>query len=804
MMVWKPQLEVSAAADDLSEKAAWRKNSGRLADWAMARLVNRKDAYGSYFQNGGAYRSCKRDGRVDRDLLRRHFAGKAIIGFYTTSTDDTCRWLTIDIDRHDGDPDEVVPKNDEFARHLYNNLVSLGFRPLLSDSNGKGGRHLTVIFDRPVPAKSVRQFGQWLVRQWKGFGLVTKPEVFPKQDTISKSDGTTGYGNYVRLVGRHYKRPHFSKVWDGSTWLSGEEAIAAILGHDGQPFDLVPPEATTYELPRKVKPQDWSKYRGDLRTLDLQGLFESRGLWVRDDGPGKLKVQCPWADEHTTGGDSAGVLLSDADRGLFPTFHCFHSHCEGRKIDDVLDFFGRRDVDKFCGRSFGGRPKPVIIRVDPTDPMAVAEAYQRARGDHLVHHQGLWRRWNGRVYVTISDADLRAALWKWMSTTSDGKKPTSAAVNSALDALRAVANVPTTHIMPCWVGEGSSRPHPDEVVAFANGLLDLDQFTRDGRADLLPHTPGWFSANCLDHRYDPNAQCEDWLKFLDQVFEGDPERIRALAMWFGYNLTSDIRQHTFAVFCGPPRSGKGTVTRVLTALLGSYNVATPTLSSLGGRFGLASLPDKLAAIIGDGHLGRHADAVATLERLKSITGGDPQNIDRKNAAELANVVIQARFTIAVNEMPRLPDASAALRSRMLVIPFNVSFEGKEDRTLVDRLLEEIPGIMNWALAGLLDLRREGRLVRPKAGRAILDDFARLSSPVHAFVEDCCEIGPEFWVETAELQRAWRAWCEEHGHEHGSDAAFGGRLRAVNPRIERRRRRVQRTQIYVYEGLRLTV
>ena len=59
------------------------------------------------------------------------------------------------------------------------------------------------------------------------------PEVFPKQVSIVRKDGSIGYGNFVRLFGRHYKRPHYSKVWDGEAWLGGEAAIEFILNLSG-------------------------------------------------------------------------------------------------------------------------------------------------------------------------------------------------------------------------------------------------------------------------------------------------------------------------------------------------------------------------------------------------------------------------------------------------------------------------------------------------------------------------------------------------------------------------------------------
>ena len=154
-------------------------------------------------------------------------------------------------------------------------------------------------------------------------------------------------------------------------------------------------------------------------------------------------------------------------------------------------------------------------------------------------------------------------------------------------------------------------------------------------------------------------------------------RISTLQQWFGYNLIADNRQHKIAMLIGPPRSGKGTTMAVLSSLLGKYNVANSSLASLGGRFGLEPLVGKLAALIDEGHLGKFSDSSLVLERLKAISGGSEQAIDRKGIAALANVALKVRFTIAVNELPRLSDSSVAMRSRLLIIPYFNSYEGKE-------------------------------------------------------------------------------------------------------------------------------
>jgi putative DNA primase/helicase len=53
------------------------------------------------------------------------------------------------------------------------------------------------------------------------------------------------------------------------------------------------------------------------------------------------------------------------------------------------------------------------------------------------------------------------------------------------------------------------------------------------------------------------------------------------------------------------------------------------------------------------------------------------------------------------------DASGALASRFIVITLQRSFYGKEDLGLTERLLGELPGIFNWAIAGWQQLQERG-------------------------------------------------------------------------------------------------
>ena len=99
---------------------------------------------------------------------------------------------------------------------------------------------------------------------------------------------------------------------------------------------------------------------------------------------------------------------------------------------------------------------------------------------------------------------------------------------------------------------------------------------------------------------------------------------------------------------GPTRSGKGTIARVLTALLGKGNVAGPTLASLGTNFGLSPLIGRPLAVVSDARLAG-ANVHQIVERLLSISGEDLLTIDRKYRDPWSGEPL-SRFLILSNEL----------------------------------------------------------------------------------------------------------------------------------------------------------
>ena len=427
----------------------------------------------------------------------------------------------------------------------------------------------------------------------------------------------------------------------------------------------------------------------------------------------------------------------------------------------------------------------------PTLPMQVArdlvDQYFRSAGVRtLVYWRGGWWSWRQQRWALVERDAVSKAVYHFteqafcISDKGELKRwaPTQSKVSHVVHALRSLCLLSERVEQPAWVATlDDTRFDPmwvapnDTVVACDNGLLLLRSRT------LLPHDPRFFNVVAVPFEYQLGSVPHRWLHFLQQVWPDDPESISALQEWCGYVVAGRLDLHKILLWVGPPRGGKGVTGRVMAQLIGSENVAGPTLHSLGGEFGLAPLLGKSLAIISDARLG--AGNTTVVERLLTISGEDRITVNKKYEQQWTGT-LPARFVVLSNELPEFADASAAIVSRFVLLISRRSWLGQEDHELEPDLQRELAGILNWSLDGLERLERQHRFTQPTSSRQAVDEMVLLASPIRAFVRDqCAEHGS---IPCAELYAAWTAWATANGHRPGSLQMFGRNLRAAYPLI----------------------
>jgi putative DNA primase/helicase len=404
---------------------------------------------------------------------------------------------------------------------------------------------------------------------------------------------------------------------------------------------------------------------------------------------------------------------------------------------------------------------------------------------------------------------VQSELWHWLETAQYWKaakkdgvaelapfEPNKHKIANVLEALKAIGHIPEGVQPPVWIkGDGVTPIATGEIVPLANGILNFSSRT------LQPHIPELFEQHVLPFGYDPAAPApKRWLRFLSELWQDDEESKQLLAEWFGYVLANDTSQQKMFLLVGPKRSGKGTIARVLTGLLGAHNTSAPTLAGLTQNFGLQTLIGKPLAAISDARLGSRADNMIAVERLLSISGEDTLTIDRKYRDPWTGR-LPTRFMILTNELPRFSDSSGALASRFIMSILNTSFYGKENPALTLELLEESAGIFNWALEGLDRLRERGYFEQPSSAREAQRHLEDLASPVGAFVRDLCMVGPALEVDKNVLWESWKGWCTDEGRDKpGTKAVFARDLRATVPGLTPVRPRDGETRSHAWRGI----
>lgn len=308
------------------------------------------------------------------------------------------------------------------------------------------------------------------------------------------------------------------------------------------------------------------------------------------------------------------------------------------------------------------------------------------------------------------------------------------------------------------------------VLNLKNGLLEIETgaFTK--------HTPSNLSTIQLPVEYNPEAVCPAIDKFLSEVL--DPEDRPLVEEILGWILWPAYTVHKAVMLVGSGRNGKGSLLRLMGALLGRDNISDVSLQQLcDNRFMPARLYGKMANLGGD----LPAIDISDTAAFKGLTGGDRMTVENKYGQpfEFDN---RAKLIFSTNKLPKTPDDTYAFYSRWILIVFKHVFDvqqGTGDEGLDKKLQtpEELSGLLNIALAGLARLRANGwRFSYSKTAEDVELLYKRMSNPVLAFLMDKCEEDPKAYLEKTLFYTAFKDYSQEHSIRPMSQKKFWSELK----------------------------
>ena len=450
----------------------------------------------------------------------------------------------------------------------------------------------------------------------------------------------------------------------------------------------------------------------------------------------------------------------------------------------------------------------------PTDPQSIAEELllecifvpnseagvilaNRAGADYKLRFwQAGWFLWQNGAFQALTDTSVRLLVTKFLHERNESEerlKIRVSGINDILLNLAAFVYLPDERLLNSW--PTGDENYGKQTLCAGNGLI---VYKNDGTAKLLDHTPRYFSTVKLNYDYDAEAKCPLWTAFLKEVMLGDAEYVALLQEFCGYIFRPDLREQKFLLFTGEGSNGKGVVFDVLAGLYGKPNCSDSSLVRFNQPFALYSTLGKLVNMASESsHIIEHeAENV-----LKGYVAGDTLMFERK-FKDPVFAVPTAKIIIATNSKPRFNDKTYGMWRRILLVPFDkVITEANQIKNLADELKTELPGILNWALAGLARLNNQGGFTAPHRAGPLLEDYRRESDPARAFLMENYEAsGNGEAVACAELYRNYRQWCDAEGCKAMGSRSLGKQVSRLYTAVERKRVRFLGEREWRYAGL----
>ncbi len=361
------------------------------------------------------------------------------------------------------------------------------------------------------------------------------------------------------------------------------------------------------------------------------------------------------------------------------------------------------------------------------------------------------------VLYTLDDS----GVWREISETELASEIRATDPDLTIDTARLLQMVRGVHIEKFtaarpfgWLDEPADSPEPINLALFSNGVLDVES-----RA-LRPHDGKLFATGFPDVAYDPDAGCPTWLRFINETLHESFHP--TLQEFLGLSMVPDNRYEKFLVLAGAKRAGKSTIARIAESLVGDAHTTSRMLNDLGTDHGLEGLLTAKLLSIPDASDAESSRRGTTLNRLKAITGNDAISINPKNK-KMITAKVPARLLMSCNRIPKWLDDSGALAARMLILRFENSFEGREDRELFTKLRAELPGVALWALDGLSRLRANGgRFTVGAKGLAAVRAAEESQSPALRFAKACLAITgvKEDFVPLDNVFAAYEGWATD--------------------------------------------
>ena len=250
----------------------------------------------------------------------------------------------------------------------------------------------------------------------------------------------------------------------------------------------------------------------------------------------------------------------------------------------------------------------------------------------------------------------------------------------------------------------------ENIINFRNGIYSLPD------RKLSDHSPQYLSTIQIDAKYNPDTGAPVFMAFMRDLCRDvsgnvDADKMKVLQEFGGYAISNHYGLKKCLILYSPHGdTGKSQLIGLLSRLIGMDKVANISIQDMNergsNRFMMGGIVGKRLIANADQ---KRAD-VTDSSIFKSLTGGKSDSIKTERKGKDAfTYLFKGALVMGCNALPTFTDDKGGhLFDRLLIIPCeHIVPESGRDVGILDKILLERSGIINWFLEGLHRLRDNG-------------------------------------------------------------------------------------------------
>lgn len=336
---------------------------------------------------------------------------------------------------------------------------------------------------------------------------------------------------------------------------------------------------------------------------------------------------------------------------------------------------------------------------------------------------------------------------KILAYAKDKYEPISESNTERLEFYHQLRTANVTELS--WFTESESTRGKINLM---NGALEVKT------GELLPHSPKYSFQYILPYEYNANAKCPTWDQLLKNVMDDRQDKIDLLEEYLGFILFGgEYDPNVALILSGSGNNGKTSLLNAIRMVVGQANVSDTPVKSMSQRFGCSNMEGKLVNICEE----EGPDCFKDTSNFKKATGSTMIEIEKKFEGKYS-MLNRAKLILSFNETPHLSDTTEGMQRRLLILPMTVNLALQPEKridNLMDKLKEELPGILNRGLLGLKRMQENKGFSKLAENGSLVRELVHQGDPTQWFWDDFCKLEGDDPMSMKELFEHFQAEME---------------------------------------------